>query len=99
MFGRQTFPVWTGLKLFLLFCQFFYSLICFYPFVNVKVIFQNTHQILLPIQFKDRPNRSQLSKVKIKLVVGTAMILILHRENDTKISQPKDGTFQGLFET
>ena len=38
----------------------------FYSFVNVKVIFQNTRRIKSSFQYKDRLNRSQLSKVIYK---------------------------------
>ena len=38
----------------------------FYSFVNVKVIFQNTRRIKSFFPYKDRTNRSQLSKVIYK---------------------------------
>ena len=38
----------------------------FYSFVNVKVIFQNTRRIKSFFPYKDRLNRSQLSKVIYK---------------------------------
>ena len=50
----------------------------FYSFVNVKSsISQNTRRIKSFFPYKDRLNRTQLSKVKVtitKLVAGTAMI-------------------------
>ena len=39
---------------------------CFYSFANVKVIFQNTRRIKSFFPYKDRLNRSQLSKVIYK---------------------------------
>ena len=42
----------------------------FYSFVNVKVIFQNTRRIKSFFPYKDRLNRSQLSKVIYKATMG-----------------------------
>ena len=46
----------------------------FYECIDLRVIFQNTHRIKSLFPYKDRLNRSQMSK---ELVVGTARISTL----------------------
>ena len=65
-----------------------------YSFVNGKVIFQNTRRIKSFFPYKDRLNRSQLSKVGYKASCWDC--------NDFYIGKtlpPENGTFQGPFET
>ena len=51
----------------------------FYSFVNVKVIFQNTRRIKSFFPYKDRLNRSIITK----LVAGTATIFTRENEAET----------------
>ena len=54
----------------------------FYGCNDLRVIFQNTHRIKSLFPYKDRLNRSQMSKVvMIKLVVGTVRISALAKPN------------------
>ena len=54
----------------------------FYGCIDLRVIFHNTHRIKSLFPYKDRLNRSQMSKVvMIKLVVGTVKISTLAKPN------------------
>ena len=54
----------------------------FYGCINLRVVFQSAHRIKSFFPYKDRINRSQMSKVVyIRLVVGTARIFTLEKQN------------------
>ena len=58
----------------------------FYGCNDLRVIFQNTHRIKSLFPYKDRLNRSQMSKVVYK-VVGTVRISTLAKPNGNCMSE------------
>ena len=70
----------------------------FYSFVNVKVIFQNTRRIKSFFPYKDRLNRSQLSKVIYKASCWDCNDFYIGKTK-RRLNDRKTEHFKALFET
>ena len=68
----------------------------FYPFVNLKVIFQNTRCINSSFPYKDHLSRFQLFKLSVRLVAGIAMNFTLAKQNKDCMDDRKTEHFNAL---